>query len=129
MCSSYIDKSWEAGSKCPSRFIHHPFSSLIIFLFNLVGNFIYTIFSHIFDGLFNLKKIIFEVYLNFIFFSIFIFNLILLIKYLVEKYNLRIVNSSLIVLIFFFTSYLGNFLNFETFETILATVIILNYIY
>ena len=125
MCLSNIDENWKAHDKCPSRIIHNPFSSLIVYLFNLIGNFLYTIISLRFDELSNIKKIFFEAYLNFIFFSIFIFNIILLIKYLIEKYNLKIIYSAMIVFCFFFTSYLGNFLNFETFETILATAIIL----
>ncbi len=124
MCISDIDPEWRGHGKCTSRFIHHPFSSLIILILNFIGDLIYSMFSSNFESLVNIKKIFLEGYLNFVFFSLFIMNMILLIKYLIEKYNLKQFYSIVIVVCFFFTSYLGNFLNFETFETILVSAII-----
>jgi hypothetical protein len=122
MCLTDIDIKWKEGVSCTSRIYHNPLNSIIVTFFIYITDAIYYLASIFFKNLLSIKKIFYEFFINFYYFIFFVLNIILLIKLINKKSNILFCTASVIT--FFFTSYLCNFLNFETFETLLATAFI-----
>lgn len=109
------------GVTCIEQIYYHfNFHIFILFFIKIAEglSFLFPLFNTLSE---NFQKIYFEAFLSIIFYSFFILNVVFLIFYSAKKNNNFKINFS-IPIIFLFTSYLGNFLNFEHFEIILANL-------
>lgn len=119
-------KSWVESDKLGSceeqRYYLYIFHILFAGIVNLIDSF-FLIFE-LENISIQIKKIFYEIIISIFFYTIFIINLVLLIKisYLKTK---KFILSLFLAISFTFTSYLGNFISFEHFETIIAFLFIL----
>ena len=116
------------GTSCIEQvYYHFNFHIFILFFVKIADIFSFLIpnFSNSSE---NIQKIYYEAFLSLIFYFFFILNIIFLIYYSSKKKNNYIINFA-VPLIFLFTSYLGNFINFEHFEVILANLFTIKLIY
>ena len=109
------------GTSCIEQIYYHFNFHVFVLFFIKIAESISFLFPSFNTSTENIQKIYFEAFLSLVFYFFFILNIVLLIFYSAKNGNNYKINFS-VPLIFLFTSYLGNFLNFEHFEILLANL-------
>lgn len=109
------------AESCSEQIYYHFNLHIFILFFVKIAEIISFLIPSLSDANDKVQRIYFEAFLSLIFYLFFILNIILLIFYSAKKNKNFRINFS-IPIIFLFTSYIGNFVNFDHFEIILANL-------